>query len=125
MDRKEMIWRLKDQVRLCLDNAAELGADAIIAISPEDFLINVQTVRDRDNDIYLSDATVEEAAVAEGLADQDGMDFQSGRNWDLYPVRTLTEETPDGRTAPNEGKIERIVDTYLREPDNSRTPFTE
>lgn len=120
-----MIWLLNEAVERCLQERAQLGPDAIIAISPEDFLIDIQTAVTRDNDIDMSDATVEAAAVAEGLADQDGMDYQSGRNWDLYPVRELIVAGQLGRVEPDRRKIEGIVDMYVRQPDNSRTPYTE
>lgn len=120
-----MMRRLESAVRLYIEDSLQLGPDAQIAISPKDFMVNIQTAKDRDEDIYESDATLEATAVAEGLADQDGMDYQTSRNWDLYPVMTLIKRDEKGMAVPDEKKIASIVETYLSHPDNSRTPYTK
>lgn len=120
-----MIDRLADAVRLYISDSLELGPDVQAAIDPKNFVVNIQTVVDRDDDIDNSDATVEAAAVAHGLADQDGMDYQTGRNWDLYPMRDLITRREGHVAEPDMKKIEAIVDTYIAEPDNSRTPYTD
>lgn len=123
MDRNQMIMRLEHAVNLYLESDGSLGPDVQAAIDRKDFSVNVQTVADRDSDIDNSDATVEESAVAEGLADQDGMDYQSARNWDLYPMTTLIKRDGD-RLIPDLDRIAAIVDSYIAQPANSRTPYT-
>lgn len=124
MERQDMIKRLRSAVNLYIEDSLQLGSDAQIAISLKDFMVNIQTAADRDEDIYESDATVEATAVAEGLADQDGMDYQTSRNWDLYPVFDLIRRDAKGKAVPDDVKIAAIVDSYLKHPDNSRTPYT-
>lgn len=118
-----MIWRLTHAVKLYIEDSFDFGPDVQAAVDPKDFTVNIQTAADRDNDIDDSDATVEASAVAEGLADQDGMDYQSSRNWDLYPMDTLVRHEGD-RLVPDDTRIAAIVDTYVANPANSRTPYT-
>lgn len=125
MEKKDMINRLTYAVQDFIDSFSEYGPDPVLAIDPKDFYMEVQTVADRDLDIGDSDATLEAAAAAEGLADQDGMDYQTGRNWDLYPLRELIEKDAQGRAVPAKAKILKIVEKYALHPDNSRTPYTE
>lgn len=120
-----MTAHLESTVRLYIEDVLQLGPDATVAISPKDFMINLQTSHTRDMDIDDSDATLEATAVAEGLAEQDGMDYQTSRNWDLYPARTLIRKNAAGQIEPDGRKIAAIVSKYLRQPDNSRTPYTE
>lgn len=124
MDKNAMTYRLRHAVELYIEDEAELGPDIQAAIDPKDFTVNIQTAGDRDNDIDDSDATVEADAVAEGLADQDGMDYQSSRNWDLYPMHEFVKRGADGKLVPDDARIAAIVDKYAEHPVNSRTPYT-
>lgn len=120
-----MLERMKFAVQDYIDAFDEYGPDPILAIDPKDFYMEIQTMHTRDMDIDDSDVTIEAAAVSQGLAEQDGMDYQSGRNWDIYPLHELLTKNSDGRIVPDGRKIEAIVRKYLRNPDNSRTPYTE
>lgn len=122
---QQAIKEITTVVQRYIDNFDLFGPDPAVMIDPDTLEINFQTTAERDNNIYLSDATVEEAAAIEGLADQDGMDYQSGRNWDIYPVHKLMTRTAPGHVVPDTAKITEIVNAYFLDPDNSRTPYTE
>ncbi|MDE7401875.1 MAG: hypothetical protein K2M87_00495 [Muribaculaceae bacterium] len=124
MTKDEMLARMTMFVQRYIDDFDQYGHDPALVIDPKDFYMEIQTAADRDNDIYNSDATVEASAVSEGLANQDGMDYQSSRNWDIYPLKSLLFTEKSGTVVPDKTTIKKIVEKYIKYPDNSRTPYT-
>ena len=111
MDKKQVYDRMVNIVEGYIEDFDSLGPDPQIRINPVSGMIEVDNAAERDIQIDESDATLEATTDAEGLASQDGMDWQTAQNPRLVALRTLIRKDASGRVVADTEKIRRIVAT--------------
>lgn len=112
MDKENFKKILKDAVQEYIDNFDRFDSNPQIRINPESLTVALVNGSDMIAEIEDSDEAVEDAAHAQGMADQEASDYQVKQNPDFYPVKKLLQ--PKGNSdIPSGLAIERILIKYF------------
>lgn len=113
MTRQEFTKQITDNVQLYIDNFYRFKDNPQIRINPSNLAVTLENGSDLLSEIGESDEALEDAAAAEGAANEDSTDFQVKQNPDFYAVASLVKVN-DGNGTPDAEAIERIVTRYFK-----------
>lgn len=112
MDRKEFIKKVTEAVSEYIDNFDRFDSNPQLRVDPETLEIAIVNGSEMQSAVEDSDEAIEDAAAAHGMANQETMDAQVGRNPDFYSLKRLLK--PKGDTEiPNAEQIRSIASGYF------------
>lgn len=114
MTREEFTDALRDAVKEYIDNFDRFDSNPMLRVIPDSLAVTLVNGSDIAGEVEDSDEAVENAAAAQGMADQEAADYQVTRNPDLYPVKKLLVALPGDKTGLNNAAIAAIVNSYFR-----------
>lgn len=104
---------LTDTVQEYINNFDRFDSNPQLRINPVSLSAELVNGSDMMEDIADSDEAIEDAAAAQGMANQDSTDYQAQQNPDYYPVKPLLKHV--GNTSiPDPLKIYRIATKYTK-----------
>lgn len=112
MKKEDFKTAVTNSVQLYIDNFDQFEPDPQLRIDPVNFYAEPISGRDFANAVEDADEAIENAAYADGMADETAMDFQASENPDFYPIRELVERK-DGKVIPSATAISKIVSHYF------------
>lgn len=114
MTREEFTDALRDAVKEYIDNFDRFDSNPMLRVIPDSLAVTLVNGSDIAGEVEDSDEAVENAAAAQGMADQEAADYQVTRNPDFYPVKKLLVALPGDKTGVNNAAIAAIVNSYFR-----------
>lgn len=102
----ETITRLLNEY---IENATSFDSNPQLRINPTTNAVTIVNGKDMLAEIEGSNEAIEEAASAEGAANEDSTDYQVKRNPDFYAVSSLLKTNNDGKRIPDLGAIKSIM----------------
>ena len=112
MKEKDLAGVIADLVQAYIDDDSKMGPDPRIRVNPAEKRAMIVDSRDFADEIEDADEAVENAAAADGMAEEEAMDFQVSENPDFYPMRELVLTEKSGKRVPDMRKIDRIAKKY-------------
>ena len=112
MTRKEFIDRVNAAVAMYLGDFEAFEPDPHLSVNPVTMFVNVVCGPLMDQDIADADEAIEDAAAAEGDADESATDLQARENPDYYPIVQFLTVKPGHPTVANPQAIEKLAEKY-------------
>ncbi len=113
MNRKDFADAVAGMVKIYLDNSYNFDENPQLRVNPVTFDFTIVNGSDMLAEIEDSNEAVEDAAGAEGDADEATTDMQVKQNSDFYSVRRLITTAPNGSYVPDEAQIDAIAALYF------------
>ena len=113
MNRKDFADAVAGMVKIYLDNSYNFDENPQLRVNPVTFDFTIVNGSDMLAEIEDSNEAFEDAAGAEGDADEATTDMQVKQNSDFYSVRRLITTAPNGSYVPDEAQIDAIAALYF------------
>lgn len=114
MTRKEFIDRANDAVGRYLDDFEFFEPDPHLTVNPVTLYVDVVSGPVMDEAIADADEAIEDAAAADGDANEVATDYQVKENPDFYPIRQFLIVKKGEQTVADPKAIEKLADKYVR-----------
>lgn len=113
MNRKDFADAVAGMVKIYLDNSYNFDDNPQLRVNPVTFDFTIVNGSDMLAEIEDNNEAIEDAAGAEGAANEDATDLQVKQNPDFYSVRRLITTAPNGSYVPDEAQIDAIAALYF------------
>lgn len=113
MNRKDFADAVAGMVKIYLDNSYNFDENPQLRVNPVTFDFTIVNGSDMLAEIEDNNEAVEDAAGAEGDADEAATDMQVKQSPDFYSVRRLITTAPNGSYVPDEAQIDAIATIYF------------
>lgn len=108
MTKEVLIENISRLLNEYIENATSFDSNPQLRINPATNSVTIVNGKDMLEEIEDSNETIEDAAGAEGAADEDATDYQVKRNPDFYAVTSLLKTDSNGRRIPDIDAIKSI-----------------
>lgn len=113
MNRKEFTDAVTGMVKIYLDNTYSFDENPQLRVNPVTFDMTIVNGSDMLAEIEDNNEAVEDAAGAEGDADEAATDMQVKQNPDFYSVKRLIRTTDGAPSTPDEARIDAVAALYF------------
>ena len=113
MKQYEFIESVARMLQLYISNSKSFESNAQLRVNPATKAATIVNGSDMLAELADSDETIEDAAAADGLRDEDATDFQASQNPDFYSVRMLIQDNPSGGEEPSMPAICQLAASYF------------
>ncbi len=113
MNRKDFADAVAGMVKIYLDNSYNFDENPQLRVNPVTFDFTIVNGSDMLAEIEDNNEAVEDAAGAEGDADEAATDMQVKQNPDFYSVKRLIRSSNGGASIPDEARINAIAALYF------------
>lgn len=113
MKQYEFIEGVARMLQLYINNAGRFDSNPQLRVNPATKAATIVNGSDMLAELADSDETIEDAAAADGLRDEDSTDYQASQNPDFYSVRMLIQDNPAGGSEPSLPAICQLAASYF------------